>query len=109
MGKLRDGDRVRVVVDRVRLVGSIDFVGTADAPLTPEAGAAVLAAREPHPALAPGSFDVVTMWHSLEHVHHQLATTVAARRGWAKSHRCCAVMYADTRSMCSGVRAVSRR
>jgi SAM-dependent methyltransferase len=26
----------------------------------------------PHPDLAPGSFDVVTMWHSLEHVHQPL-------------------------------------
>src|SRR5262245_47752 len=23
----------------------------------------------PHPALAPGSFDIITMWHALEHVH----------------------------------------
>jgi SAM-dependent methyltransferase len=27
----------------------------------------------PHSDLAPGSFDVVTMWHSLEHVHRPLA------------------------------------
>jgi 2-polyprenyl-3-methyl-5-hydroxy-6-metoxy-1,4-benzoquinol methylase len=26
----------------------------------------------PHPDLRPGSFDVVTMWHSLEHVHRPL-------------------------------------
>jgi 2-polyprenyl-3-methyl-5-hydroxy-6-metoxy-1,4-benzoquinol methylase len=26
----------------------------------------------PHPQLAPGSFDVITMWHSLEHVHRPL-------------------------------------
>jgi len=26
----------------------------------------------PHPELPPCSFDVVTMWHSLEHVHHPL-------------------------------------
>jgi 2-polyprenyl-3-methyl-5-hydroxy-6-metoxy-1,4-benzoquinol methylase len=28
----------------------------------------------PHPDLRPGTFDVVTMWHSLEHVHEPLAT-----------------------------------
>src|SRR5437763_8999098 len=39
LGGLRDGDRVRIVIDRVRLVGSIDFVGTADRPCSPEEGA----------------------------------------------------------------------
>jgi 2-polyprenyl-3-methyl-5-hydroxy-6-metoxy-1,4-benzoquinol methylase len=28
----------------------------------------------PHPELTPGSFEVVTMWHSLEHVHDPLDT-----------------------------------
>jgi SAM-dependent methyltransferase len=32
----------------------------------------------PHPDLAPGSFDVVTMWQSLEHVHRPLAVLRAA-------------------------------
>lgn len=27
----------------------------------------------PHPDLKPGSFDVITMWHSIEHVHDPLA------------------------------------
>src|SRR5690606_859243 len=31
-----------------------------------------LAGSLPHPQLRPGSFDVVTMWHSLEHVHRPL-------------------------------------
>jgi putative YjhG/YagF family dehydratase len=53
LGKLRDGDRVRIVIDRHRLVGSIDFVGDGERELTPEEGAKVLAAREPHPQLSP--------------------------------------------------------
>jgi 2-polyprenyl-3-methyl-5-hydroxy-6-metoxy-1,4-benzoquinol methylase len=32
----------------------------------------------PHPQLKPCSFDVITMWHSLEHVHQPLATLSAA-------------------------------
>lgn len=32
----------------------------------------------PHPELAPESFDVVTMWHALEHVHDPLATLKCA-------------------------------
>ena len=32
----------------------------------------------PHPDLSPGSFDVVTMWQSLEHVHEPLAVLRAA-------------------------------
>jgi SAM-dependent methyltransferase len=31
-----------------------------------------LAGTLPHPQLAPESFDVVTLWHSLEHVHHPI-------------------------------------
>ena len=54
IGRLRDGDRVRIVIDRTTLQGSIDFVGTDAAdPLSPEAGAALLASRPVHPDIAP--------------------------------------------------------
>lgn len=53
LGRLRDGDRVRVVVDCRELAGSLDFVGDAGRRLSPEEGAAVLAARQPHPGLGP--------------------------------------------------------
>ncbi|QEL16205.1 class I SAM-dependent methyltransferase [Limnoglobus roseus] len=36
-------------------------------------GLKALAGTLPHDDLEPGSFDVVTMWHSLEHVHDPLA------------------------------------
>lgn len=53
IGRLRDGDILRIVVDRVRLDGRIDFVGEGQARFSPEAGAEILAKRPPHPRLAP--------------------------------------------------------
>jgi SAM-dependent methyltransferase len=41
-------------------------------------GLTALIGSLPHPELRPGSFDVVTMWHSLEHVHRPLAILRAA-------------------------------
>ncbi|HEY1188205.1 MAG TPA: class I SAM-dependent methyltransferase [Gemmata sp.] len=37
-----------------------------------EHGLIALVGTLPHPDLRPGSFDVVTMWHSLEHIHRPL-------------------------------------
>ncbi len=51
IGKLRDSDRIRIVVDRNRLVGTVDFVGESSADgatwreVTPDEGAKILAAR----------------------------------------------------------------
>ena len=54
IGRLRDGDQVRIEIDRNTLQGRIDFVGTDPAqPLWPEQGAALLASRPVHPAIAP--------------------------------------------------------
>jgi xylonate dehydratase len=53
LGRLRDGDVVEVVIDRVRLEGRVDLVGTADGPLTPDAAARLLAERPTHPDVAP--------------------------------------------------------
>lgn len=53
IGKVRDGDLIQIIVDRNRLSGSIDFVGTADGSLSPAEGAKVLAARQPAVALSP--------------------------------------------------------
>jgi dihydroxyacid dehydratase/phosphogluconate dehydratase len=53
IGKLVEGDRVRIVIDRNRLEGSIDLVGHGDREFGPEEGARVLAGRRPRPDLAP--------------------------------------------------------
>jgi putative YjhG/YagF family dehydratase len=57
LGRVREGDRIRIKIDRIGMSGSVDWVGTADEPCTPEEGAGILAARAPaaglraHPAL----------------------------------------------------------
>src|SRR5205807_2902036 len=53
IGKVRDGDRIRIVIDRNRLEGSIDLVGEGDTLFGSEEGVRVLARRAPRPDLAP--------------------------------------------------------
>jgi putative YjhG/YagF family dehydratase len=53
IGRLRDGDVVEMVVDTRNLTGSLNFLGTEAEPVSPEEGARILAAREPHPDLKP--------------------------------------------------------
>ena len=53
IGKLRDGDLIEIVIDRVRLEGSVNLVGVGERRLSPEEGARLLAGRTPHPDLAP--------------------------------------------------------
>src|SRR5207237_2012534 len=52
IGKVRDGDWVRIVVDPDKLQGSVDIIGEDERRFTPEEGARGLAGRGPHPALA---------------------------------------------------------
>jgi len=53
IGKVRDGDRIRIVIDRNRLEGSVDLIGEGETVFGPEEGARVLARREARPDLAP--------------------------------------------------------
>jgi putative YjhG/YagF family dehydratase len=53
IGKVRDGDLIRIVVDRNQLTGSVDLVGDGQRTFSAEEGAALLAARSPRPGLAP--------------------------------------------------------
>jgi putative YjhG/YagF family dehydratase len=45
LGKIRDGDRIRIIVDRNRLQGSVDLVGDATREFGPEEGTRVLQQR----------------------------------------------------------------
>ncbi len=53
IGKLQDGDRIRIVVDRNRLTGSVDLVGDRERLFDPGEGERVLAARPPRDDLRP--------------------------------------------------------
>lgn len=53
IGKLRDGDRIRILVDRNELIGSIDFIGEAGTECSPEDGARILAERSTRPDIRP--------------------------------------------------------
>ena len=53
IGRVVEGDLVRIVVDRNRLEGSVDLVGHGEQVFGPEEGTRVLAGRVPRPDLAP--------------------------------------------------------
>lgn len=70
IGKLRDGDQIRIVIDRRRLEGTVDLVGDAEHPFGPEQGARILAQRTAHPDLAadPNLPDDTRLWAALQQV-----------------------------------------
>ena len=70
LGKLRDGDMIRIVVDRVTLEGTIDLVGTAGVEFGVEFGTQTLASRTPHPSLSPDPElpDDTRLWAALQAV-----------------------------------------
>jgi putative YjhG/YagF family dehydratase len=53
IGKVRDGDWIRIVIDPVKLEGNVDFIGEGERRFSPEEGEQILARRAPHPGLAP--------------------------------------------------------
>ncbi len=53
IGRLRDGDRIRIEVDRRQLIGSVDLVGDEQQSWSPEQAELVLQQRSAHPGLSP--------------------------------------------------------
>jgi len=68
IGKLRDGDLIQIVVDRVTLNGTVDMVGECGVFAGAEAGAHILASRPPRPDLAPDPKlpDDTRLWAALQ-------------------------------------------
>jgi putative YjhG/YagF family dehydratase len=53
LGKLRDGDRIQIVIDRNTLYGTVDLIGDSSGDRDAAWGTAELAKRSPRPDLAP--------------------------------------------------------
>jgi dihydroxyacid dehydratase/phosphogluconate dehydratase len=70
IGKVRDGDRIQIVVDRNRLEGSVDLVGEADTQFGAEEGMNVLARRPSRTDLTPDPAlpDDTRLWAALQAV-----------------------------------------
>ncbi len=70
IGKVRDGDRIRIVIDRNRLEGTVDLAGDASREFGPEEAARILAERLPHPDLSPDPQlpDETRLWAALQQV-----------------------------------------
>ena len=67
------GAFLKTMADRGWQVTGLDASVGAAKSVQEDLGLTVLTGSLPHPELMPGSFDVVTMWQSLEHVHRPLA------------------------------------
>jgi xylonate dehydratase len=70
IGRLRDGDMVQIVVDRVRLEGSVDFVGEDGRVVGREEGRRLLDSRAPRADLAPDPTlpEDTRLWAALQDV-----------------------------------------
>jgi putative YjhG/YagF family dehydratase len=70
IGRVREGDQIQIVIDRLRLTGSIDLVGHGGERFSPEEGARILASRSPRPDLAPDPDlpDDTRLWAALQQV-----------------------------------------
>ncbi len=70
IGRLRDGDRVRIRIDTRKLEGAVDFVGESEFAGAAQTAADVLAVRGPNPAIArhPRLPDHTRLWAALQQV-----------------------------------------
>ncbi|HEY2155080.1 MAG TPA: YjhG/YagF family D-xylonate dehydratase, partial [Isosphaeraceae bacterium] len=70
VGRVRDGDLIRIVIDRVRLEGTVDLIGSDGTEFGPEEGTLVLSGRSHHPDLAPDPNlpDDTRLWAALQAV-----------------------------------------
>jgi dihydroxyacid dehydratase/phosphogluconate dehydratase len=53
IGKVRDGDRIEIMVDTKKLLANVDLIGERAREFSAAEGEKILAGRAPHPGLAP--------------------------------------------------------
>jgi len=70
IGKLQDGDQVRIIIDRNTLDGTVDLVGDGQREFTPEEGATILANRATRDDIQPDADlpDDTRLWAALQRV-----------------------------------------
>jgi len=70
IGRLRDGDLIRIQVDRVNLTGQIDLIGEENRRFDVAEGALILAGRPPHPDLQPNPElpEDTRLWAALQNI-----------------------------------------
>ena len=69
IGKILDGDIIRIHIDRNRHEGTLDLVGEGERRFTPEEGIRVLAGRAPRKDLSPNAAlpEDTRLWAALQH------------------------------------------
>jgi dihydroxyacid dehydratase/phosphogluconate dehydratase len=70
IGKVQDGDRIAVVVDRVRMEGTVNLVGEGSDRFSSEEGARLLASRSVRSDLAPHRLlpEDTRLWAALQNI-----------------------------------------
>ena len=70
IGKVQEGDWIRIVVDRVEMTGRVDLIGEGERRFSVEEGAALLATRATRGDLAPHEAlpDDTRLWAALQQV-----------------------------------------
>ena len=70
IGKLRDGDLIEIVIDRLNLQGSVNFVGEGGVAVGAAAASVILEGRQPRPDLAadPVLPDDTRLWAALQDI-----------------------------------------
>lgn len=70
IGRVRDGDRIEIIVDRNELTGSVNLIGTVDQDLTPEEAEQLLESRSMFAGLTEDAalHDDTRLWAALQKV-----------------------------------------
>jgi dihydroxyacid dehydratase/phosphogluconate dehydratase len=68
IGKVLDGDMIEIIIDRLRMTGTVNLIGTAGKAENAEQGSRILMERPPRPDLSPDPHlpDDTKLWAALQ-------------------------------------------